>query len=141
MTVSPAAIAARVRLLTVSSVSPKYWRRSLCPVMTYFAPASTIMPVEISPVNAPWSSQWQFSVPTPTFVPAAAATAAGTSIAGVQHTISTLSAYCAVASATAFTSAAVSDGLTFIFQFPAMILVLIFVFLLKFSWAVSTFNF
>ena len=89
------------------------------------------MPVEISPVNAPWSSQWQFSVPTPTFVPAAAATAAGTSIAGVQHTISTLSAYCAVASATAFTSAAVSDGLTFIFQFPAMILVLIFVFLLE----------
>ena len=58
-------------------------------MITYLQPASTIMPVEISPVYAPDSFQWQFSVPTPTCVPAAAATAAGTSIAGVQHTIST----------------------------------------------------
>lgn len=56
----------------------------------------------------------------PTCVPAAAATAAGTSIAGVQHTISTF-AKSFVASATPFTRAAVSDGLTFIFQLPAMI--------------------
>ncbi len=128
MAVSPAAIAARARLLTVSSVSPKYWRRSEWPTITYLAPASRIIPVEISPVNAPWSSQWQFSVPTPTCVPAAAATAAGTSIAGVQHTTST-DVKSLVASATAFTSAAVSDGLTFIFQLPAMIfLLLIFLF-------------
>ena len=38
------------RLLTVSSVSAKYWRRSEWPMITYFTPASTSMPVEISPV-------------------------------------------------------------------------------------------
>ena len=124
MAVRPAAIAALARRLTVSSVSPKYWRRSLWPMMTYFAPASSSIPVEISPVYAPDSFQWQFSAPMPTWVPAAAATAAGTSIAGVQHTTSTF-VKSFVASTTPFTSAAVSDGLMFIFQLPAMIFFLI----------------
>ena len=76
--------------------------------------------MEISPVYAPDASQCAFSAPTWTAVPAAAATAAGTSIAGVQQTMSTLpNAW--VASAMPLTSAAVSDGLMFIFQLPAMI--------------------
>ena len=59
----------------------------------------------------------------------AAATAAGTSIAGVQQTMST-PLKSLVASATPFTRAAVSDGLTFIFQLPAMIFFLLILFFL-----------
>ena len=50
MGVSPAASAASVRLFTVSSVSPKYCLRSLCPMMTYFTPYSLSIAAEISPV-------------------------------------------------------------------------------------------
>ena len=50
-------------------------------------------------------------------------------MAGVQHTTSTATASL-VASAIAFTSAAVSDGFTFIFQLPAMIFLRIVLFLL-----------
>ena len=37
-------------LLTVSSVSLKYWRRSLWPMMTYLTPISTSISAETSPV-------------------------------------------------------------------------------------------
>ena len=57
MGVSPALSAAKIRRLTVSSVSPKYWRRSLCPMMTWLQPVAAIIGPETSPVNAPESSQ------------------------------------------------------------------------------------
>jgi len=36
--------------LTLSSVSPKYWRRSECPMMTWVTPTETSMAALISPV-------------------------------------------------------------------------------------------
>jgi hypothetical protein len=42
MGMSPAASAAFALRATVSSVSPKYWRRSEWPTMAYVAPASAI---------------------------------------------------------------------------------------------------
>ncbi len=60
---------ARCTLREVSSlVSPNTWRRSECPTSTWVAPASAAMAAEISPVNAPLSSQWMFCTPrlTPT---------------------------------------------------------------------------
>ena len=54
------AIAAAVFFATISSVSPKSCRRSLCPRMTQVAPASLSMPAAISPVNAPEASACMF---------------------------------------------------------------------------------
>ena len=53
MTLRPAFRAASARLLTVWSVSAKYWRRSEWPTMTYSTPRSSSMSALISPVNAP----------------------------------------------------------------------------------------
>ena len=53
MTLSPASSAARVRALTVWSVSPKYCLRSEWPMMTYSTPISASIWAEISPVKAP----------------------------------------------------------------------------------------
>ena len=46
----PASTAALARWFTVSSVSPKYWRRSEWPTMTCVTPASSSIAVETSPV-------------------------------------------------------------------------------------------
>ena len=46
----PASRAAWTFLLTVMSVSPKYCRRSLWPMMTYFTPRSLSMSADTSPV-------------------------------------------------------------------------------------------
>ena len=46
----PASRAAWTFLLTVMSVSPKYCRRSLWPMMTYFTPRSFSMSADTSPV-------------------------------------------------------------------------------------------
>ena len=75
ITVSPASRAARTRFWTVTSVSPKYWRRSEWPMTTYSTPSSLSIGAEISPVKAPDSAQWQFSAPTAMLVPAVAARA------------------------------------------------------------------
>ena len=48
--ISPASSATLSLRLTVSSVSPKYWRRSEWPMMTCVQPAARSMPAEISPV-------------------------------------------------------------------------------------------
>jgi len=118
--ISPAASAALVRALTVSSVSPKYWRRSLWPMITYSTPRSFSIAAEISPVYAPAASQCTFCAPSFTFDPAQAAAAAFKSVKGGQTTTST----CAT-SATSFLipsiSAAASDAVLFIFQLPATI--------------------
>jgi hypothetical protein len=57
MGVSPASSAARVLRATVSSVSPKYCRRSECPTSTCVHPALFSMGPDTSPVNAPSLSQ------------------------------------------------------------------------------------
>jgi hypothetical protein len=49
---------------TVSSVSPKCVRRSLCPISTRLAPTSWILGAEISPAQAPASAQCIFCAPT-----------------------------------------------------------------------------
>ncbi len=51
-------------LLTVSSVSPKNWRRSEWPTITYSTASLASIGGLTSPVNAPWSSQWQFCAPS-----------------------------------------------------------------------------
>ena len=50
ITVRPASKAARTRFCTVTSVSPKYWRRSLWPMMTMFTPMELSISALISPV-------------------------------------------------------------------------------------------
>ena len=49
---------------TVSSVSPKYWRRSEWPTIAPWTPSSRSIGAEISPVNAPSSSQCTFCAAT-----------------------------------------------------------------------------
>src|SRR5262249_52768510 len=56
----PAPSAALARLATVSSVSPKYCRRSEWPTREPTTPSSSRSGAEISPVYAPSSSQWTF---------------------------------------------------------------------------------
>src|SRR5437870_1465514 len=56
----PASSAAQARLATVSSVSPKYWRRSEWPTREPTAPSSSSSGAEISPVYAPSCSQCTF---------------------------------------------------------------------------------
>src|SRR6202163_2473542 len=73
----PASSAARVFFSTVSLVSPKYWRRSLWPMITYEQPTDLSIAADTSPVNAPSLAQNIFCAPTATRVPCAAATAAG----------------------------------------------------------------
>src|ERR1700687_4138982 len=50
MGMSPASMADLSLRLTVSSVSPKYWRRSECPMMTWVTPTASNMLAHISPV-------------------------------------------------------------------------------------------
>jgi len=51
-------------LFTVSSVSPNSSRRSLWPTITYSTSSLGRKAADTSPVNAPFSSQWQFWAPT-----------------------------------------------------------------------------
>ena len=118
MGVSPAASAALIFRLTVSSVSAKYWRRSLWPMTTYCAPTSVSMDAEISPVYAPFSAKCRFCAPTFILVPFVSSTAVcrstkGTSATTSQSAPATSGLSCASSSAAAF-------GPLFIFQFPAM---------------------
>ena len=50
----------RARRATVSSVSPKYCRRSEWPTSEPATPSSSSIGAEISPVYAPSGSQWTF---------------------------------------------------------------------------------
>ena len=123
MGLRPAARAALVLLLTVSSVSPKYCLRSLCPSTTYSTPISLSIPVLISPVNAPDSAQWQFSAPILILVPCAASIAAARSTYGTHATTSHPASL--TSGAISASSAFASEGVLFIFQLPAMIAFLI----------------
>ncbi len=68
--INPFRSAAATLRATVSSVSPKWVRRSLWPSSTRWAPQSRTMSGETSPVHAPWSAQCMFCAPIFTFVPA-----------------------------------------------------------------------
>ena len=117
--VRPCSNAFNTFLFTVSSVSAKYSLLSECPMITYFTPASTSIFGEISPVKAPFSSKYMFSAPIWMLVPLAASIAGMMSIAGTQNTTSTSSF--ATNGFNVFTSSTASEGVIFIFQFPAII--------------------
>jgi hypothetical protein len=67
--VRPCLTAAATFFATVSSVSPKWVRRSLWPSSTMLAPQSFTIRGDTSPVQAPWSAQCMFCAPTFTCVP------------------------------------------------------------------------
>ena len=112
--------AALIRWLTVSSVSPKYWRRSLWPMMTYSTPISFSIAPEISPVYAPLSAQWMFWAPTLTLDPFRISTAVARLVKVGQTAISHLPANWAREAFRAEASSAVSAAVLFIFQLPAI---------------------
>ncbi|MPM87838.1 hypothetical protein SDC9_134938 [bioreactor metagenome] len=119
ITLSPAASAAVRRSFTVLSVSPKYCLRSLCPITTYSTPHSTSISADISPVNAPDLAQCTFCAPIRTDVPETASRMAKRSTNGTHKTTShDADGYLLAISAA---RARASDGVLFIFQFPAII--------------------
>src|SRR6266567_4483023 len=76
-------------LLISSSVSRKMCRRSECPSSTRRHPSSASIVGEISPVNAPWGSQWQFWAPSPTAEPPSTSATAASAVKGGHTTTST----------------------------------------------------
>ena len=95
---------------TVSSVSPKCWRRSECPTIAPSTPSSSSIPGEISPVNAPSAAQWTFCAYTGTPRP----TAATSEVNGGQTTTST-----PAGGSNASRNSTVDRGPLNIFQLPA----------------------
>src|ERR1700688_4265146 len=89
--VSPASIAATVFFNTLSLVSPKYLRRSLCPTITCEQPNALIIGPETSPVKAPSVAQQRFCAPTCILVPRVALTAVSKLTKEGQITISQFS--------------------------------------------------
>src|SRR6266850_1058359 len=85
---SPASSAATVFFSTLSSVSPKYLRRSLCPTITCEQPQVRIIGPETSPVKAPSFAQQRFCAPICILVPRVALTAVSKSRNEGQITIS-----------------------------------------------------
>ena len=114
-----ASIAATVFFQTDSSVSPKYWRRSLWPTMTHFTPTAASMGPDTSPVYAPSFFQNRFWAPMPMRVPSVAATAAGRFGKVGQRTTSRPSA-AATSGRNLSKNAWVSWTVLYIFQLPAI---------------------
>src|SRR5713101_4268408 len=117
--VSPASRAAWVFLNTVSFVSPKYWRRSLWPIITCEHPRLRIIGPDTSPVYAPSFAQNRFCAPIPMRVPCAAATAAGRLGKGGQIAISQCSER-STRGRNFSKKTAVSAAVLYIFQLPAI---------------------
>src|SRR5882724_3948985 len=104
---------------TVSSVSPKYWRRSECPMITWVQPTASNMPAEISPVYAPSFSQCRFWPPIAILDPFVASTAAGRETKEGQTVIS--SRVCsAIKGAKLRKKSRVWSDVLYIFQFAAI---------------------
>src|ERR1017187_5697893 len=122
--VRPNSSAAWVRLRTVASVSLKYWRRSLWPMMVWLAPTALIMGPEILPVKAPSLAHPIFCAPTRLFDPLTAATAASRFVKGGQITISQCEDF-STSGRNFSKNAVVSAGVLYIFQLPDMTGVLI----------------
>src|SRR6266446_6936366 len=115
----PASSAARVFFSTVSLVSPKYWRRSLWPMITCEQPTDLSIAAETSPVNAPSLAQNMFCAPTAMRVPCAEATAAGRLGKGGQITISQCSER-STKGRNLSKKLVVSAAVLYIFQLPAI---------------------
>src|SRR5207248_1558546 len=108
---SPCSSAAAVRRATVSSVSPKYCRRSEWPTIAPATPSSCSIGAEISPVYAPSAAQWTFWAKTVW----ALSTAVASETYGGQSTASTPSG-----GRKAAQKSRVSPGPLDIFQFAAI---------------------
>ena len=105
-------------LRTVSSVSPKSWRRSVWPTITCWQPTSASMGADTSPVNAPCFSQWTFCAATSMAEPLAAWTAAASAVNGGATATWTFPARSPSAARSSRTSAVVSATVLCIFQLP-----------------------
>src|SRR5450432_1417608 len=116
---TPNSSAACVRLSTVSSVSPKYWRRSLWPMRVWVTPTAFSMGPEISPVKAPSLAHPIFCAPMRMWLPLTASTAAGRFVKGGQITISQCSDF-STSGRNFSKNAMVSAGVLYIFQLPDM---------------------
>src|SRR5262249_9222371 len=116
--------AALSRKLTVSSVSPKYCRRSECPTITCVTPKATSMGAETSPVNAPSSFQCTFCAPMATFESLDQTRQGATSTKGGQTTIWS-GVWPATIGRKSTKKARAWSGVLHIFQLAAMSLVLI----------------
>ena len=130
--VMPFSSSAWTFVFTSSSVSPLFARRSLWPTMQYFAPRSAIMSTLISPVCAPLSNSETFCAPTPMRRAFSRASAARC-VAGTQRT--TLHPFMPAGSFvfSSSTNGFTPEGSWFIFQFPAMMTFLYFLFIAVFS--------
>src|SRR5690606_11758548 len=102
-----------------SSVSPKSCRRSLWPTMTLSHPTSASIAALISPVKAPWDSQWQFWPATRTWLPTRACFTAASAVHGGAIPTSTPDSSLSLprSSCTSVTASAV---VLCIFQLPQM---------------------
>jgi len=98
----------------------KSWRRSLWPMMTAEQPASFSRLPETSPVNAPFSSQWESCAATRIGLPARAA-ATGASAVKTGATITARSSPPTQPARSSSASAVASAIVRCIFQFPARI--------------------
>mmetsp|Transcript_3856 Transcript_3856/g.6358 ORF Transcript_3856/g.6358 Transcript_3856/m.6358 type:complete len:210 (+) Transcript_3856:434-1063(+) len=105
-------------LFVSASLSPKTERRSEWPASTYVQPTDLSMAVEVAPVYAPDSSQWQSCAPRPTFEPSRALATEPRNGKGAQTATSDDDP--AAASATALARETASGSTVFIFQLPAM---------------------
>src|ERR1022692_353229 len=121
--VRPASSAVFSRRFTVSSVSPKYCRRSECPMMTWVTPRASNIAAEVSPVNAPSCFQCTFWPPMATFDPLADSSAAARSMSGGQTTISSRVSP-ETSGRKSLKNSRVWSGVLYIFQLAAMSLVL-----------------
>src|SRR3954453_12917673 len=115
----PDSSAALARCAVVSSVSPKYWRRSECPTSDPATPRSRSMGGAISPVKAPSDAQCVFCAQTEMLVPPRMASACTSDVNG-GHTATSTSSTVPSAATSSWQNASVSDAVLNIFQLPAM---------------------
>ena len=87
--VIPAARTACIFRLMCSSLSPNSFLRSEWPRTTYRQPSSTSIAGEISPVNAPADSQWQFCAPSAIGLPDSSSPTTWSAVKGGHRTTST----------------------------------------------------
>src|SRR5262249_22094142 len=117
--VKPASSAALVFCATPESVSPKNWRRSECPIITYWQPASFSIAAETSPVKAPSLRQSRFCALMPTLVPSAISTATQSDVYGGAITMSE-SVTPETKGSSSSKNERVSSSVLYIFQLPAV---------------------
>ncbi len=105
--------------------SPKYWRRSLWPSITYSAPVDFTIAALTSPVYAPLSCAEQSSAPSFTSSGLRTACTDVRWVKGTHAITSQLALWSSRSALTAFASSTPSSRVVFIFQLPATIFFLI----------------